>query len=111
MCHCHWVSSAAILRDHSAFIYRDKQALLFFKILGTAHAVTERCTPEGVDLQQRCCENLESCTVRMLHLLNSSWSSTLIAPSYTLAFLTMQLLTERPKEMVMESDKPGLKKG
>jgi hypothetical protein len=28
-----------------------------------------------------------------------------------LAFLTMQLLTERPKEMVMESDKPGLKKG
>jgi hypothetical protein len=44
-------------------------------------------------------------------LLKYAWSSSLKALCYTLVFMTLQLPIERPKEMVIRSDKPSLMKG
>jgi hypothetical protein len=106
---CHWVSSACRFEGSWCLHLQGQAGILILQNLGNCRPVTEHCTPEDVDLQQHGCQNLKSRTVS--HLLNYIWSSTLKAPCYTLAFLTVQLLTERPKEMVTKSDKPELMKG
>ena len=56
-----------VAKDHSAFIFMDcltlkKKTLCLFKMLGTVHLTTQYHTPEDLNLQQHCCENLVSPT-------------------------------------------------
>jgi len=56
-----------ISKDHSAFIFMDcltlrKEALCFYKMLGTLHLATQYHTPEDLNLQQHCCESLVALT-------------------------------------------------
>jgi len=56
-----------VSKDHSSFIFMDcltlkKKALCVCKMVGTVHPATQYHTPEDLNLQQHCCENLVALT-------------------------------------------------